>query len=242
MPSEIAPIITPTIPTPNVPSMTPMSTSTTPSNTEEDQWQVFFLPKDDPVVPSSFIAFCPFTGVCAEGATELEAGRKWKEEARRQFNRYFYLPELYLTTRKVWYGEADNNVVPSPNHSPHHAAAPLPAGAPINTTNNNAGGTPLGTTLGGVLPFTLPLPQSQPQSKELEQKGPKSFFVIDNYTNAEQAVAFSPQSKDVRVGKGVEELSGVDDLPLFWSDWKVTCTPLLHRNWFFSLTPHCINW
>lgn len=55
---------------------------------DEQMWQVFFLPKDDPAVPTSFIAFCPFTGVCAEGNTELEAANRWKEEAKKQFNRY----------------------------------------------------------------------------------------------------------------------------------------------------------
>jgi hypothetical protein len=70
----------------------------------------------------------------------------------------------------------------------------------------------------------------------------KSFYIIDNYSDAGQAIAISPQSKDVIMGKGVKELSEVDSLPHFWSDWKVTCTPLLHNNWFFSLTPHCINW
>lgn len=77
MPTEVATPITI-----NTPAITPIP--------GEQYWQVFFLPKDDPAVPTSFIAFCPFTGVCAEGMTEAEAGIKWKEEARRQFNRYPY--------------------------------------------------------------------------------------------------------------------------------------------------------
>eukprot|EP00026_Physarum_polycephalum_P013716 Phypoly_transcript_14148.p1 GENE.Phypoly_transcript_14148~~Phypoly_transcript_14148.p1 ORF type:complete len:189 (+),score=34.05 Phypoly_transcript_14148:136-702(+) len=177
---------------------------TTPAGTLTDDqcWQVFFLPKDDLVVPTSFIAFCPFTGVCAEGGTEAEAARNWKEEAHKQFNRSFYLPELH-TTRKIWYGEAGSQTSPLPKLAP---ASPL---------------------------SSPPLPSSTT---------PKSFYVIDKYGDTDQAVAFSPQSKDVIVGKGVEELSEVDNLPHFWSDWRVSCTPLLHNNWFFSLTPHCINW
>jgi hypothetical protein len=68
---------------------TPVSiTPATPTTIGEQYWQVFFLPKDDLVVPTSFIAFCPFTGVCAEGGTEAEAARNWKKEAHKQFHRY----------------------------------------------------------------------------------------------------------------------------------------------------------
>lgn len=77
MPTEVACAAPMTI---NTPTINPLQ--------GEQYWQVFFLPKDDPAVPTSYIAFCPFTGVCAEGSTEAEAGVKWKEEARRQFNRY----------------------------------------------------------------------------------------------------------------------------------------------------------
>ena len=92
-----------------------------------------------------------------------------------------------------------------------------------------------------LLPPHLGLPSpSLPLSHA--PSSPKSFYVIDNFGETDQAIAFSPQSKDVIVGKGVEEFSEADNLPHFWSDWKVSCTPLLHRNWFFSLTPHCINW
>jgi hypothetical protein len=76
MPTEV---VTPIITT-NTPAITPIQ--------DLQYWQVFFLPKDDPALPTAFIAFCPFTGVCAEGSTEAEAGIKWKEEARRKFNRY----------------------------------------------------------------------------------------------------------------------------------------------------------
>lgn len=183
-----------------------------PYHDEEQVWQVFFLPKDDPAVPTSFIAFCPFTGVCAEGNTETEAAVNWKEEAKRQFNCYFYLPELH-TTRKVWYGEAQTS---SPADHPLFPLAPTSPKPPSESNQ---------------------LPQkSSPSSPSL------SFYVIDNYDDKDQAIAISPQSKDVIVGKGVEELSEVDHLPHCWSDWRVSCTPLLHRNWFFSLTPHCINW
>lgn len=196
-----------------MPGVTATHISNMPSTISQAQdeqfWQVFFLPKDDIVVPTSYIAFCPFTGVCAEGATEAEAGAKWKEEARKQFNRYFYLPELH-TTRKVWYGESNSPTNSNPN-------SPTLQSSPVEH------------------PFPLLPPSTEPSSK--------SFFVIDHFNDSEQAIAISPQSKDVFVGKGVEELSSeVEQLPQFWSDWKVTCTPLLHHKWFFSLTPHCINW
>jgi len=146
---------------------------------KNNYWQVFFLPKDDVVNPHSYIAFCPFTGVIAEGASEREAAIKWQRKATRKLHSHFFLPWSLLTTRKVWYGESDT------------AAAPV--------------------------------------------------YLLDHYFTNTEATAICPLTKQV-IGGSVQSIKEEGSLPQTWCDWKISCTPLLQRSTFYSLTPNCINY
>jgi hypothetical protein len=45
-------------------------------------YQVFFLPTDSVDNPSTFTAFCPFTGIMARGTTIFEAAQNWTKRAQ----------------------------------------------------------------------------------------------------------------------------------------------------------------
>lgn len=187
------------------------TTCTPQKEGDEQRWQVFFLPKDDPVIPTSFIAFCPFTGVCAEGGTEAEAASKWKEEARKQFNRY---PYFYFKTISIFLASS----------FPYSYVHFLPFQYYLNplsfpsllsiifdefkyfylpefhTTRKVWYGE--SAPLNNNLPLSSPSQPPKPSSPSPPSSTtPKSFYVIDNYGDTEQAIAFSPQSKDMIVGK-----------------------------------------
>jgi hypothetical protein len=69
-------------------------------------WQVYFFPKDDVVNPSSFVAYCPFTKIFAEGKDVQEAAIQWTESAKVKFpEESFTIPKYLLQSRKVLYGE-----------------------------------------------------------------------------------------------------------------------------------------
>jgi hypothetical protein len=76
-------------------------------------WQVFFLPKADVLDSnSSFIAFCPFTKVIAEGNTIQQAAKNWIKEAKEKFLGPFVIPKYLLTRRKVWFGTGGDGCAP----------------------------------------------------------------------------------------------------------------------------------
>ena len=51
--------------------------------TQSAVFQVLFFPKDSLDTPSTFVAFCPYTLVHAEGTTVHEAALRWMKAARK---------------------------------------------------------------------------------------------------------------------------------------------------------------
>jgi len=78
------------------------------SNYVPQLFQVFFLPTEQVDSPKTYTAFCPFTGITAEGDTVQQAAQRWTELARLRFATKTFT--LNLISRKVWYGEKEHPV------------------------------------------------------------------------------------------------------------------------------------
>jgi len=65
-------------------------------------YQVFFLPKSTALNSASkgIVAFCPFTGISAEGITRNEAASKWIKAAKGVVSGAF-IPKYLIVRRKV---------------------------------------------------------------------------------------------------------------------------------------------
>lgn len=83
------------------------------SNDTSLKYQLLFLPLDDINFPRSFMAFCPFTKIYAEGFTILELSQKWEEKARKDYPNHSFLVPKYLMDyhRKLFIGEKGDVLV-----------------------------------------------------------------------------------------------------------------------------------
>ncbi|KAH3767688.1 hypothetical protein Pelo_457 [Pelomyxa schiedti] len=68
-------------------------------------WQVFFIPKDCASNPNSFVAYCPYTKISAEGSCVLEAAYNWRKQAKHVLRSYCDIPKYMITPTKLLYGE-----------------------------------------------------------------------------------------------------------------------------------------
>eukprot|EP01116_Phalansterium_solitarium_P013486 TRINITY_DN30858_c0_g1_i1.p2 TRINITY_DN30858_c0_g1~~TRINITY_DN30858_c0_g1_i1.p2 ORF type:complete len:183 (+),score=8.07 TRINITY_DN30858_c0_g1_i1:53-550(+) len=72
--------------------------------------QIYFFPGGDFAIPSSYTAFCPFTGIIAEGKSLEESARNWRLEVK--FDSRFDVRQSHVRSalksgqvhRKVWVG------------------------------------------------------------------------------------------------------------------------------------------
>eukprot|EP01113_Clastostelium_recurvatum_P035089 TRINITY_DN4846_c0_g1_i2.p1 TRINITY_DN4846_c0_g1~~TRINITY_DN4846_c0_g1_i2.p1 ORF type:complete len:197 (+),score=44.73 TRINITY_DN4846_c0_g1_i2:27-593(+) len=106
-------------------------------NMNNHVYQVFFLPYVLDA-PSRVLAYCPFTGIMADGDDEQDAAGKWHEEAARRFHdsRRFDISGSLTASCKVWYSELQGHTTPTSTSDSISASDPsfshVPSSSPAS--------------------------------------------------------------------------------------------------------------
>jgi len=215
------------------------------------KWQVFFLPKDDQVHPSSVVAFCPFTKIYADGSDVNEATRNWINAAKKQYQRKFFIPKYSVTSRKIWYSKGGNASAttsqlsaswPSASMSaadkPLSNSDPMSLGESASALSNSSGSS---ASAPAATPYSSIGEAASAQQEIHGSAGSESpvnnVFVID-FNFSDYCVAFCPQTRQLRTGNWdlfesdqLHQFPGGDEfakmIPGGLFDCRVQCTQLM---------------
>eukprot|EP01096_Ripella_sp_DP13-Kostka_P016991 TRINITY_DN852_c0_g1_i1.p1 TRINITY_DN852_c0_g1~~TRINITY_DN852_c0_g1_i1.p1 ORF type:complete len:344 (+),score=128.35 TRINITY_DN852_c0_g1_i1:150-1034(+) len=104
--------LTPTPTKTVIPTKTTAATGAGAGDRSVLKFQLHLLPRDDLEEPTSFLSFCPYTNIIAEGSTEDDATNAWIEKASEAFSCAIILGHSSFTTKKVICGVVPSSSVP----------------------------------------------------------------------------------------------------------------------------------